>query len=95
MADTEQREAENFGREHGFIIRSHDARFAITLDRFDELQDQRPARLGLQRFEPQRRVARVLQNAEDEVCCSVEIGLTGEVDSPDEISRNRLGLRIR
>jgi len=54
----------------------------VAADRFNELQDQRPARLVLERFEPKGGAARVLEDAEHESRSSIQRGFPGEIECP-------------
>lgn len=87
-AEERQREAEGTGGEHGLVVGADRARLAVAADRGGEAGDERPGALVRERFEPQRRAARVLEDAEHGVRAAVERALAGEVDRPDEVARH-------
>jgi hypothetical protein len=62
-AKQEEAKAKCPGGEHGFIVGSQRAGFAVASDRVGEPCEQSPARLALQRIEPQDGAACVLEKA--------------------------------
>lgn len=87
-AEREEHEAKHARGEDRFIVGSDRVWLAVAFDCLAEPGDQRPARFALQRLQPKGGAAGVFKDRNNEVSRSAQIGLAGEIESPDEISRN-------
>ena len=93
MTDAEQKErkAEHFGSDDRLVIGPDRLGLAVAFYGLAEFQDQCPGGFTLQRFQPQRGAAGVLENGKYHPGGAVERCFAGEIQAPDEVSGNRPG----